>query len=113
MRLTNLTKNTILAEEIALADQPLARIKGLLGRREFKQGCGLLIKPCKSVHTFFMHFPIDLLFVDKRYKVIKALPRLLPYKLSGIYLRACAAIELPCGTLQSSQTSEGDILQLQ
>lgn len=65
------------------------------------------------MHTFFMRFPIDILFADKNNRVVKVIPFLKPFRLSGIYLLARLAIELPAGTLQSATTEVGDILSLE
>jgi len=112
MVIINKTKNTILAKDTLVAATLITRIKGLLGRNDFQQGEALIIKPCNSIHTFFMHFPIDVLFVDKDSRVIKALSCLIPFRLSKIYFNASLAIELPAGTIQSTLTSEGDTLLL-
>ena len=112
MRIVNKTKNTILAEEVILADAAFKRIKGLLGKKELKIGKALVLKPCSSVHTFFMRFPIDVLFVDKDNRIIKIIPSLKPFRLTGVYFHAAFAIELPAGTIQSTLTYKGDTLQI-
>lgn len=110
MKIFNQTKNVILAEELILADTILKRLVGLLGKKEFRKGQALVLKPANSIHTFFMRFPIDVLFVDKENKVIKAISCLKPWRLSSVYLRAKVIIELPCGTLQEIPITKGDIL---
>lgn len=112
MRLINQTQNTVLAEDVCVADTLLKRIKGLLGRKEFLSGQGLILKPCNSVHTFFMRFPIDLLFVDNNYRIIKALPEFLPNRISRIFWRSRLVIELPRGILKLTKTQDTDQLQL-
>jgi len=112
MRLFNQTKNIILAEELIMADTLLKRLIGLLGRREFKEGQALVLKPANSIHTFFMRFPIDVLFIDGENKVIKAVSCLKPWRISGIYLRSRMTVELPCGILQKTSVSEGDAIIL-
>jgi len=112
MRLINQTQNTILAEDVFIADTVFKRAKGLLGKKEFLSGQALILKPCNSVHTFFMRFPIDLLFVDNHYKVIKALPGVLPNRISCIFWKAHLVIELPCGVLKLTKTRNNDQLLL-
>ena len=112
MRLINQTKNTILAEDVVLAKTPFRRIKGLLGRKVFLPGQALILEPCNSVHTFFMRFPIDILFVDKNYKIIKVLLKLNPNKISRIYWHSSRVIELPVGRLNLTDTQVQDQLQL-
>ncbi|KPK97560.1 MAG: hypothetical protein AMJ95_08445 [Omnitrophica WOR_2 bacterium SM23_72] len=89
------------------------RAKGLLGTKDFRQGEALVITSCNSIHTFFMHFPIDVLFVDKAFRVIKAMPSLRPFRMTPLYFKADFALELPVGTIESSSTSEGDTLSLE
>ena len=110
MKLYNKTKNIVLAEDVIMADGLFKRMKGLLGKKELKPGQGIILKPCNSVHTFFMHFPIDVIFVDKNNTVVKIIPFLAPSSISGVYFSAHRCFELPAGTIASSSTQEGDIV---
>lgn len=110
MKIVNVSKNSILADEACIADSFLSRLKGLLGRTEFKPGEGLIIKPCDSIHTFFMHFPIDVVFIDKQNKIIKIYPLLKPWRLSSLFFSAVSCIELPSGILTKTNTQEGDYI---
>lgn len=112
MKIINQTKNTVVAEDVIMADTPLKRIKGLLGRKEFKKGQAIILKPCNSIHTFFMHFPIDVLFIDKENRVIKAIPHLKPFRLTLVYFNSSFTIELPPDTISSTLTQAGDRLLL-
>jgi len=96
-----------------MADKPWQRVKGLLGEKKLMPGYGLVLKPCNSIHTFFMLFPIDVLFVDKTNRVIKALAGLKPFRLTPLYFNARFVVELPAGLIQASGTSEGDVLRLE
>ena len=113
MKISNRTKDTVLAEEAILAGSLFKRIKGLLGKKELKHGQALILKPCNSIHTFFMSFPIDVLFMGKQNEVVKAISNIHPFRLSGVYFRASYVIELPAGTLQITRTEDGDHLQLE
>jgi uncharacterized membrane protein (UPF0127 family) len=113
MRIINKSKNTNLADKVALADNPVSRSRGLLGRKSLLQGEALVIKPCSSIHTFFMRFPIDVIFVDRNNQIIKAISGLKPWRLTGIYFNAGYVVELPEGAIQSSLTSKGDTLILE
>ncbi|MCK9603372.1 MAG: DUF192 domain-containing protein [Candidatus Omnitrophica bacterium] len=110
MRIINKTNGLVLAEDIVIAKTPFKRMLGLLMRREFHRGQALILKPCNSIHTFFMGFPIDVLFIDKNNRIVKTLPNLKSFRLSGIYFNAILAIELPTGTILSTSTQEGDTL---
>lgn len=106
----NNSKGTTIATDVSFADTPIKRMKGLLGRKVFATGEALVIKPCSAVHTYFMRFPIDLLFVDKDNKVIQTVPSLGSFRLTKIYFKANLVIELPSGTIKDSLTAIGDTL---
>lgn len=108
MKIINQDKNTILAKDAALANTVFTRIVGLLGRSGLKEGEALVIRPCTSIHTFFMGFAIDIIFVDKNGRVIKLIYSMEPFKLTGIYFKASFAIELPQGIIQATSTKKGD-----
>lgn len=110
MRVINQTKNTVLAEEAVVAASIFSRIIGLLGKSGLKKEEALILKPCNSVHTFFMRFSIDVLFIDKRYRIIRAISSLRPFHITSLYFKAALAIEMPAGIIQLSSTQEGDIV---
>ena len=101
-----------MAENVVFANTPVKRLKGLLGNQSLLDGQALIIKPCNCVHTLFMRFSIDILFVDKNNKVIKAREQLVPFRFSKLYWKSQIVVELPCGKLKSTQTQDGDSLQL-
>ena len=111
MRITNLTKNTVLADKAHLAVAFKQRVVGLLGRSGLEQGEALILKNTSSVHTFGMKFTIDVLFINRKNIVVAALKNLKPFRLSALYPFS-DAIELPAGTIQATQTFKGDIIQI-
>lgn len=112
MKLYNETKNCFVSEEVLLADRMLKRLKGLLGRDGLEEGCSMLIKPCNSIHTFFMRFSIDAVFIDRNYKVLKVLRSLAPGKASPIVPGARGVIEFETRASQRLDIDEGDRLAL-
>lgn len=101
-----------LADRAELATGFFARLRGLLGRSGLEDGEGLILRPCNSVHMFFMQFPIDVVFLDRRGKVVGLAWYLLPGSVSRIYPRACQAVELPAGTLGRTGTQVGDVVEI-
>jgi uncharacterized protein len=108
MRALNRSTGKELAGTLAVAESLLARTRGLLGREALPKGEGLLIRPCKGVHTFLMKFPIDVVFLDKENRVIKTVQKLLPYRISSVVISSACVIELPAGTLLESGTGAGN-----
>ncbi len=108
-RLLNLTRGTLLGDTIDLADTSEKRTVGLLKHKELRPGEGLWIIPCEGVHTFFMKFPIDLVYIDKKNVVRKIVPNVAPWRLS-MCLPAHSIIELPAGTIAPGSTLKGDQL---
>ena len=93
-----------------VADRPLRRMRGLLGRSGIDAGAGMLIVPCPSVMTFFMRFAIDVVFLDRDYRVVKVVGNLGPWRLASA--RAHSALELPAGTAKAHALAVGDVLEI-
>jgi len=71
IKILNLTRNITLTENTIIADSFFSRLQGLLGKDGLARGEGLILKPCDSIHTFFMRFAIDVVFVDRNNRVIR------------------------------------------
>jgi uncharacterized protein len=83
-------------ERCVLADTALARMRGLLGRRDLARGEGLLLRPASSIHMAFMRFAIDAVFLDRDGRVLKVAHDLRPWRMAAAS-RAKAVVELPSG----------------
>jgi len=110
MKIINTTKNVTLADNVILTQTTLARLRGLLFRKEFRKGEALIIKPCNSIHMFFMSFPIDVIFVDSNDRIVKIHKGIKPFRATPVYFKSKFAIELPAGTLEGTNTTESDTL---
>jgi uncharacterized protein len=111
MILVNATKKTVVSDHCRFADSVLKRMVGLLDRRALAQGEGLLLDRCYGIHTFFMRFSIDVLFLDKELRVMRAVPALPPFRTS-VVKHAVYVLELPAGSIERSQTTAGDQIQM-
>ncbi len=100
-----------MAGRVEKADTPATRSKGLLGRESLAQDEGLWIVPCPMIHTFFMKFAIDVLFLDKSLKVVRVIEGLKPWRVSPWVLRAHSVLELAGGSLKGS-VAVGDVLEI-
>lgn len=94
-----------------VAESAFARMKGLLGRAGLGPGQGMLINPAPSVMTFFMRFPIDVVFIDRDRKIVGISHTLVPWRIAGAR-RAVAALELPAGTAEACGLTVGEALEL-
>jgi uncharacterized membrane protein (UPF0127 family) len=112
MKAYNLRTGKELSNNVAVADTLLKRMKGLLGKSTMLTGEALLIKPCISIHTFFMKFPIDVIFLTKRNHVITVIRNLKPNRLTRLYPKAVSVLELPAGVLQVTDTGVGDEIEI-
>jgi hypothetical protein len=102
----------MLANAADIADTSAKRRTGLLKHTSLLQGEGLLIDPCEGVHTFWMRFPIDVLYLSRQKKVLKVRHAMAPFRVS-LCLRANAVLELPAGTAAETGTVKGDVLEFQ
>ena len=104
-------KNLMIGRNILVANTFYQRLKGLMFSKEMRDFDGLIINPCNSIHTFFMCYNIDVLFLDKEYKIIKIIRDLTPWKMTLVYFKASQVLELYGGTL-SPDVHEGERLEV-
>lgn len=109
-RLLLADRGLVLAESLRRATSIRARMRGLLGGPGIEPGEGLLLSPCKQVHTFGMRFPIDVVFCDRTWRVTHVVRGMRPQRVSRVQWRARHAIELSAGT--ASGIERGDRLLL-
>ena len=112
LRVRNLTRGTIVADSAEIADSSRKRRTGLLKHPGLEPGQGLWIVPCEAVHTFGMKFPIDVLFLNKQWKVLK-IRREMGRRGMAVSLLAHSVLELPAGAAAAAQTQVGDQLDLE
>lgn len=108
----NATKNSIIANNIIIADKFWTRMRGLIGKRNLKEDEGLLLAPCNAVHMMFMRFPIDVIFLDKDFVVVKIMDNLRPWRTSPIVRGAIQVVELGAGSAEKKGINIGDKLSL-
>jgi len=113
VRAANRTRGTTLASNVTVAETFGARLRGLMLRPPLAPGAGLLIRPCSGIHTCFMRGAIDVVFLDDAGAVVAALGPLAPFRVTRIYPRAAAVLELPPGTVAASGTVVGDLVALE
>ncbi len=112
MKILSLTNGTQIAANIEIADNFFQRFKGLMLRKELPYGHALLLTECRSIHTYFMRFTIDAVFIDKSGKIVHIERNLKPGRVTGYIRNAYSVIELPEGTVNLYNISEGQQLVL-
>jgi uncharacterized protein len=101
----------VVCESCVIAQRALPRMKGLLGRDSLKSGHGLLLMPAPSIHTFFMRFSIDAVFLSRDRRVLKIISEVRPWR-----IRSCrganAVLELAAGEAERRGLTAGDRLDI-
>jgi uncharacterized protein len=98
-------------ERCFVADRPLSRLRGLLGRKELPADEGLMLTPARSIHTWFMQFPIDVVFLESDLTVLGMRESVKPWRYAG-WRGARSVLELPAGTCERRSLKPGDRLTL-
>jgi uncharacterized membrane protein (UPF0127 family) len=112
LRVVNPTREQTLVTHGRVASTVWSRLRGLIGSSPLAPGEGLLIVPCKAIHTHFMRFPIDVLYVDAGKEVVRIGHALPPWRFGRLYRRSRFVLELPAGAAKNTDTQVGDRLQI-
>jgi uncharacterized protein len=111
LSLVNQRTDQALAQHVEVAVTRSARRKGLLGRDGLGASCALILAPCAAIHTMFMRFDIDAVFVDDDGRAVKVVRKLVPWRIAAT-ASAHAVVEFAAGTLQDENVAVGDRLYL-
>jgi uncharacterized protein len=102
----------VIADHIELADGMISRFMGLMFRSNLPDGHGLALRPCNSIHMFFMRIPLDAVFVDGEGRVVRIYADLKPWRMTLPVRNAKACIELPAGTAARTGVAVGTVVQM-
>jgi len=105
-RLVERESGRVIVERLRVARSMSERMRGLLGRSGLPPGEGMLIERCSSIHTFFMKFSLDVIFLDRSFRVMRVVRHLHPWRLAGAW-NAARVVELGAGALDGMELSEG------
>jgi uncharacterized membrane protein (UPF0127 family) len=103
---------SVICHEVRIADGFLTRLIGLLGKRRLEPSAGLLIEPCSSIHTFGMAFPIDVVTLDRDYRVLGTWSHVRPWRMKVFGRDTRRVLELASGSVQRTDIARGDLLQI-
>jgi uncharacterized membrane protein (UPF0127 family) len=105
-----LPNRDVLLDHLDVASGFSARARGLMGRAPLPAGHGLYLPRCRCVHTFFMRFPLDLVFITREHEVVRVERTVKPWRICGAGPRAFGVIEVASGWLPDGQPAPGDVL---
>ncbi len=109
--IVNVTRGSVACERGTIAEDPLTRMRGLLGRRSLPSDEGLLLRPAPSIHTAFMRFAIDAVFLDSQLRIVKVAHELKPWRTASCR-RAGSVLELRAGEISRRGLQVGDQLAI-
>jgi len=110
MKIYNSTQNNLIADDVKVAENFFTRSVGLLFKKSFSEGEGLIIKPCCSIHTFFMRLEIDVLFVNKKNEIVAIYENVKPWRILPIHLNSSYVVELSAGQIFTKNIHKGDVI---
>jgi uncharacterized protein len=106
----NQTRECFLSLGVTPADTIFTRLKGLIGRLKIRTDEGLWVVPSSGIHTWGVLFPLDLIYLDEKFRVVYVTEHFPRFKVAPLRIRAASVLELPTHTIYSSQTQPGDQL---
>ena len=109
--LRNGRTGAVLASEVSTAGTFFSRFLGLMGRRGLPDGGALYIPGCQSIHSFFMRFDFDAVFIDRDRRVVHVMHAMRPWRVGRMVWKAEGVVELPAGVAAATDTQPGDILE--
>ena len=109
MKCKNTKTGKIIASNLEMRESFLGRLVGLLSKKSLEPGQGIVLKPCNQVHTCFMRFAIDVVFISKDFKVLKIVKNMKAWKFSPIVLKSIYTLEVAAGEITDLQ--EGDTVE--
>ena len=107
----SITEDKTIAEDIIVAKSFFKRLKGLMFTKELSPQAGMYIHPCSSIHTFFMNYAIDVLYLDVNNKILAIDENMKPGKVGRIVKDAVAVVELSSGKVKETNTKIGQVIQ--
>ena len=110
MIVSNLTRQSVVANKVFLAKGFFNRLKGLIGTPPLRTGEGLLLPRAMGIHTFGINYPIDVVYLDKNSQVVALSEDLKPNSFGPVKFSSCAVLEFAVGTIRKSKTQLGDQL---
>jgi len=113
MRLYDLDQQRSIVDNLETAEALADRTRGLLGHEPLQHGQGMLIRPCRWIHTFGMSFPIDVLYVNRRWRIVAVSENLRPGRMDRPVPHAWFVVEMAAGAIRHAGLRVGDRVEIQ
>ncbi len=110
MKVYNSSKNNLIADNVKSAENFFTRSIGLISKKSLSDSEALIIKPCCSIHTFFMRFKIDVLFVNKQNQIVSLYENVKPWRILPIHLGSFYVVELAAESISNKNIEKGDLI---
>jgi uncharacterized membrane protein (UPF0127 family) len=107
-----LYNNKTILNRVWLADSFITRLKGLMFRKTLEENEGMLITPCRQIHTFFMKFPIDVLFINREGIVQEAITDMPSGRVSSFVKTGISVLEMKAGMIKKYSIDKGSFLEI-
>ena len=111
MRINHQPTGRCIAGRVVLANTFLTRLRGLMFRRSLAPDEALWLRPCNGIHTFWMFFAIDAVFLDREMRVVKLVENMKPFRVGRPHLAARSVLELPAHSISRLGLKLGDQLE--
>lgn len=111
MKCLNPKTQEVFADNLKLNNTYFSRLMGLMFKKNLPKGSGIILKPCTQIHTCFMRFNIDVIFLDTNLQVLHVIENMKPWRISPLFLKARYTVELPAGTLKG-RVKKGETLSI-
>jgi len=112
MKIYHRASGQCLAEEVTLANTFFKRLRGLMFRRRLAEAEALWLRPCNGVHTFWMLFSIDVIFLDQQLRIVKLVENMRPFRVTSPKFVASSVVEMPARTISRASLKVGDQLEI-
>lgn len=103
---------TVSINRVKKAETLISKTLGVIGWKDFGKSNGMILTETNSIHTFFVRFTLDLVFLDKEMKIIRLVKNLKPFSISPIVWRAKHVLEMPAGSIEKYNLAEKDKINL-
>ncbi|MCY6371175.1 DUF192 domain-containing protein [Clostridium ganghwense] len=111
MLLKNKTNNNIIVQNVIVANSFFKRLRGLMFTKELSPQSGLYISPCSGIHTYFMNYTIDVLYLDINNTILAIDENMTPGRVGKFRKSSVAVVELTSGKVKETQTKVGQVVE--